>query len=296
MEHSCKNCVLTSKDSTSFVIDNKGICNFCNDFEASWQKRLPLAERENQLNALVQEIKSVHGRYNCLLGLSGGVDSSYLAIWAKEQGLNPLVVHFYNGWNSELAVENITTICNYCSFDLKTIVIDWPEFKAMQLAYLKVGVVDIEVLTDHAIYPTITQLAKKHRLKFVISGFNSATEGIMPKDLVYDKRDWSNMKDIVAKYGEGKKIKSFPHVSFWNRLINHFFYKLNIVQPLNLLDYNKADVKEKLIIEYGWRDYGGKHYESIFTKFYQAYILPQIFGIDKRKAHYGSLNSGILSI
>lgn len=286
----CKKCVLNSDDSIYFKINaESGVCNFCEDFERKWNARKSSEERSKELQQLVGEIKSQKGKYNCLLGLSGGVDSSYLAWWAHEQGLRPLIVHFDNGWNSELAVQNIQNICSQLSYDLKTIVIDWQEFKSLQLAYLKAGVIDIEVLTDHAIYATITKLAKKNGLKYIISGFNMATEGIMPKDWVYDKRDWVNIKDIALKFGSIKKFKTFPHVSFFQGLFNHFFHQLNIVQPLNLLDYNKQEAKSFLQKELGWRDYGGKHYESVFTKFYQAYILPQKFGVDKRKAHLATL-------
>ena len=234
MIHSCNKCVLTSADSIYFKLNkDSGKCNFCEDFELKWNKRKSLASRQAELTQLLSQIKSQKGQYNCLLGLSGGVDSSYLAVWAKKEGLNPLIVHFDNGWNSELAVENIANICSKCNFDFKTIVIDWNEFKEMQLAYMKAGVVDIEALTDHAIYATITQLAKKHKLKYVISGFNMATEGIMPKDWVYDKTDWDNIKDIVNQFGTLKSIKSFPRVTFWNSLINHFFYNLNITIHFN---------------------------------------------------------------
>lgn len=292
----CQCCVLSTDDDLSIHLNDDGICNYCVGFEKQWSERGDFEVRKSQLNDLVTAMKGESGQYNCLLGLSGGVDSSYLAYWAKQHNLKPLVVHFDNGWNSELAVENIHNICNTLGYDLQTIVIDWAEFKQLQLAYLKAGVVDIEVLTDHAIYATITQLAKKNSLKYVVSGFNLATEGIMPKGWVYDKRDWTNIKDIANQFGNIKSFKTYPHVTFLQGLMNHFFNKLKIVQPLNLLEYNKDKAKQVLINELGWRDYGGKHYESIFTKFYQAYILPKKFDIDKRKAHLATLiNSGQLT-
>ncbi len=292
----CKKCVLNTNDDKSIQILEDGICNYCHHFEKQWLARGDLAKRTKELSKLINEMKSQKGKYNCLLGLSGGVDSSYLAYWAKQEGLKPLIVHFDNGWNSELAVENIHNICTQLGYDLQTIVIDWHEFKNLQLAYLKASVVDIEALTDHAIYATITQLANKNNIKYIVSGYNLATEGIMPKGWVYDKRDWNNIKDIALKYGAITSFKTFPHVSFWKGLKNHFFNEIVIVQPLNSLEYNKDAAKELLINQLGWKDYGGKHYESIFTKFYQAYILPHKFKIDKRKAHLSTLiNSGQLS-
>jgi hypothetical protein len=218
-----------------------------------------------------------------------GVDSSYLAYWAKKEGLRPLIVHFDNGWNSELATENIRNICDKLGFGLNTHVINWEEFKELQLAYLKAGVVDIEALTDHAIMATIYQIAAKYKIKYTINGFNYATEAIMPKGWVFDKTDWENIKDIYRKFGNAKPIKSFPHVSFYRKLYYHWFLKLESIQVLNYIDYNKKDAKQIITKELAWRDYGGKHYESVFTKFYQAYILPVRFGIDKRIAHLSNL-------
>jgi len=290
---SCKRCVLDNTDSVYFEINSEtGICNFCEDFESEWVKR-DSDKLTRKLNHLVGKIKEQKGKYNCLLGVSGGVDSSYLAYWAKEQGLRPLVVHLDNGWNSELAVENISRICQKQEFDYKTIVIDWNEFKQMQVAYLNAGVIDIEVLSDHAIYATMHKLAKKHKLKYIVSGFNMATEGIMPKDWVYNKLDWVNIKDIVTRHSNLSKFVSYPHVTFAKNLIYNLFNKLTVVQPLNLMNYNKVEAKQHLISYFDWRDYGGKHYESVFTKFYQAYILPEKFKKDKRKVHLATLiNSG----
>jgi len=293
MKLECKRCVLTSNDSSLFKLGENGICNFCTSFELRWKERGGKEKRDAELKELLSDIKNEKGKYNCLVGLSGGVDSSYLAFWAKENNLKPLVVHLDNGWNSELAVQNIHTICEKLGYDLKTIVINWNEFKNLQLAYLKAGVVDIEVLTDHAIYATVAKLAKQNGIKFILSGHNLATEAIMPKDWVYRKTDWTNIKDIVTQYGDISTIKTFPYVSFTSNLKNHYFNKLITCYPLNLMDYNKDEVKKLLIEKLGWIDYGGKHYESIFTRFYQAYILPKKFGIDKRKAHLSTLiNSG----
>jgi hypothetical protein len=172
-------------------------------------------------------------------------------------------------------------------------VINWEEFKELQLAYLHAGVVDIEALTDHAIMATIYKIAAKHKIRYTLSGFNYATEAIMPKGWVFDKSDWANIRDIYSKYGSGKNVNSFPHLSFLRKLYYHLFLKLESIQVLNYIDYNKSRAKEIIAEHLLWRDYGGKHHESIFTKFYQSYILPEKFGIDKRKAHLATLiNSG----
>ncbi len=161
--------------------------------------------------------------------------------------------------------------------------------KEMQLAYFKAGVVDIEVLTDHAIMATIFKVAAKYKIKYTLNGFNYATEAIMPKGWVYDKTDWLNIKDIIQQFGGTVKIKTYPHVNFLQKLFNYWFLKLESIQVLNFISYNKQDAKKIIAEKIGWRDYGGKHYESVFTKFYQAYILPTKFKIDKRRAHLSNL-------
>lgn len=287
----CKRCVLSIEDDPYLKFDRDGVCNYCVNYGIQISALGSLEVRKKFLSNKIKEIKEVGKKrqYDCILGLSGGVDSSYLAQWAKEAGLRPLVIHFDNGWNSELAVGNIQKICSSLNFDLNTFVINWDEFKSLQLAYLRAGVVDVEVLTDHAIIATISRYAKKYRIRYTLSGFNLATEAIMPKGWVFDKTDWENIKDIYQHYGVGKRIRSFPHTSFYQKLINHWFYKLESVQVLNYLPYNKFEAKRIIADKLGWRDYGGKHYESVFTKFYQAYILPIKFGIDKRRAHLSNL-------
>jgi N-acetyl sugar amidotransferase len=287
----CKNCLLNSSDTPVFSLDDQGICNYCNYYESANARLGSKADKQKWIDTKVAQMKrDGKGKaYDCILGVSGGTDSSYMAYWAKEQGLRPLVAHFDNGWNSELATKNIENICSKLGFELQTIVINWPEFKALQLAYLKAGVIDIEALTDHAIYATITKIARQHRIKYTLSGFNYATEAVMPKGWVFDKGDWENIKDIYNKYGAGMPIKTFPHVSFWKKLYYHWFLKLETIQVLNYIPYSKQMAKDIITKELEWKDYGGKHFESVFTKFYQIYILPKKFGVDKRKAHLSNL-------
>ena len=288
----CSRCILDTNDDSHIQFDEKNICNYCRKYEYIQTVELGSPEeRKNKLAAKIEEIKS-HGKgknYDCLLGISGGVDSSFLAYWAFENGLRPLVIHLDNGWNSELAVQNIQSICQKLNYDLHTHVIDWEEFKELQLAYLKASVVDIEVLTDHAITAVTYDIAKKYHIKYTLSGYNYATEAIMPKGWTFDKTDYTNIIDIYKKYGCRKTLKTFPKLTFAKKLYYHFFLKIESVQVLNYINYNKATAKKILTEKLGWKDYGGKHFESVFTKFYQIYILPNKFKIDKRKAHLSNL-------
>lgn len=286
----CSRCVLDTTDDPKITFDANGVCNYCRDFESSMARLGTRAERKTKLAGVVSRLREAgkNKDYDCILGVSGGVDSSYLAYWLKNNGTRPLIVHVDNGWNSELAVQNIHTLCTKLDLPLKTHVINWEEFRQLQLAYIRAGVVDIEALTDHAIYALVLEMARKHRIRYLISGFNVATEGVMPRSWVFNKTDFRNIKDIASKFGN-VRIKSFPHLTFAQRLYHTFFVKTETVQLLNLIDYNKEECKRLLQDKLGWRDYGGKHYESVFTKFYQAYILPRKFGIDKRKAHLSSL-------
>ena len=277
---------------TNFIIDDKGHCNYCNDFftvQEKYHYKEP-AKLKVQLDALVQKIQQEGKgkKYDCVIGLSGGVDSSYLAYWAWKAGLRPIAVHFDNGWNSELAVHNIENIIRVTGFDLYTYVINWDEFRDLQRSYFKAGVIDIEVPTDHMIFATLFKVASENNIRFLLSGTNHQTEGILPREWVFSKTDLSNLKDIHSKFGE-KQLKTYPKLGF----VQRFFYEqvkgIKFVDPLELQDYNKNLAKQTIIEQFGWRDYGGKHYESQFTKFYQGYVLPRKFNVDKRKAHLSTL-------
>lgn len=247
-------------------------------------------EGEKKLNEFVNRIKE-NGKnkpYDCLIGLSGGVDSTYVAWLVKKHGLRPLAVHLDNGWNSELAVKNIENIISKLEIDLYTLVINWEEFRDIQLAYLRASVVDIEVVSDHAIFATMYKLAKEKKIAYIISGTNIVTEHIMPPSWLYKKMDFANLKDIHDKFGK-IKLKTYPVFDFKKYVYYSSILKLSPVSILNYVPYNKKEIKQLITKELEWRDYGGKHYESIFTKFYQAYILPEKFKIDKRKAHLSTL-------
>lgn len=286
----CKYCIMDETDP-SIKFDTQGICNNCTDYnEMKLKWNLPKLIENKEIDKLFYEIKKKgqNQQYDCIIGLSGGVDSSYIAFLAKKYALRPLCVHLDNGWNSELATANIHNIVDKLGFDLYTHVIDWEEFKDLQRSFFKSHVVDIELLSDHAIFGVIMQLAKKNKIKSILSGANISTEYIMPKSWVHRKQDLSNIRDIQKKFGT-LKLKSFPMVSTLNHVFSMYVMKYKNYKPLNYISYNKEEVKSLLQRELGWRDYGGKHHESIFTKFYQAHILPNKFNIDKRKAHLSNL-------
>jgi len=250
------------------------------------------------LSALAKRIREAgEGKeYDAVVGLSGGVDSSYAAHLAHGMGLRLLAVHFDNGWDSELAVGNIERIVQACDMDLSTYVIDWAEFRDLQRAFLKASVVDIEILSDHAIYASMLNLAKESGIRFVVSGTNVATEHGLPPSWVWSKQDWTNIQSIHASYGS-VELRSFPHLTTTQRMLIRLLGRdLEVVEPLNLVRYRRDEAAATLSRLYGWRDYGGKHHESVFTKFYQGYILPTKFGIDKRRVHLSDrIRSGELT-
>ncbi len=287
----CSVTVMDNIADPDIRFDEKGICNYYYDYQVAAREGVfPGEVGKKKLDELINRIKSdgKGKRYDCLIGLSGGVDSTYVAYLAKQNGLRPLAVHLDNGWDSELAVKNVENIIKRCGFDLYSLVIDWEEFKDIQLAYLRASVVDIEVVSDHAIFASMYKLAKQYKTGYILSGTNIVTEFIMPPSWLYDKMDFTNLKDIYSKYGKGN-IKTYPTFDFKKYVYYSAALKLSPVSILNYVPYNKKEVKEIITRELEWRDYGGKHYESQFTKFYQAYILPEKFHIDKRKAHLSTL-------
>lgn len=288
----CKRCVMDTTDP-DIIFDNDGNCNHCSGAisRLNYQYFKTPEEKSNQLNKIIDEIRKSKGNnnYDCIIGLSGGVDSSYLAYLIKSWGLNPLAIHVDNGWNSELAVKNIENIVKILNIDLYTHVIDWEEFKDLQLAFLKSSVIDLEMLTDNAIVAGIYFLAKKHNIKYFLDGVNISTESIMPASWYYSvKVDGLNIRSIYKEFGKGKKLRTYPTFNFI-QFIRYFKGGIKQVSPLNYIEYNKVEAKKLIEKQLLWRDYGGKHYESRITQFYQAYILPTKFNVDKRKAHLSSL-------
>ncbi len=289
-EQVCTRCVMDTSD-VDITFDIEGVCNYCRKFQPILESlRLTEEESTKQLKAVAQKIQLAgQGKeYDCLVGISGGVDSSYVTYLAKKLELRPMVVHFDNGWNSEIAVENIRGIVEKLGFDLFTTVIDWEEFKDLQRAFFRASVIDIEMLTDHAHAAATYSIARKNGIRYVLSGNNLNTEHGLPPSWSWLKRDLVNIHAIHKRFGD-RKLQSYPEQSFWRWGVNKVLHQVEYVRILRMANYNKTEAMKVLQDELGWRYYGGKHYESIFTKFYQAYFLPTKFGIDKRKPHLSCL-------
>lgn len=292
----CKNCVMDNSNDLNIHFNSEGVCNYCIDFLNNKENFIFNEEQSaNNLDKIKSKVlKLKNGDYDLITGISGGVDSSYLLHLIKKMGLNPLVVHFDNGWNSDLAVTNIKNLLDKTGFDYITEVIDWDEFKSLQRSFLKSSVVDIEILTDHAITATLYKYSKKYNIRTIFSGSNYLTEHGMPRDWSWQKSDLDNIVDINKKF-ENIKMNTFPFFGTINIIIEMLKAKYKLgkwiqkLQPLDQINYNKTRAIEVLNKEYNWIYYGEKHYESTFTEFYQAYILFKKFKIDKRKPHISSL-------
>jgi N-acetyl sugar amidotransferase len=284
----CIRCLMDTRD-TEIQFDEQGVCNHCHDYERLVQQRVLTGEAGRRyLEMLVEKIqREGQGKpYDCVMGVSGGVDSTYVAYVAKTQlGLRPLAIHMDNGWDSELAVKNIEETLKRLGIDLYTKVLDWEEFKDLQLAFLKASTPDSEIPSDHAIWAVIEDMAEKLKVRYILSGFNVRTETHLPRAWSQGHFDWKYIQSVHKKFGKGK-LRTFPHqdlFTYYRRLLT-----LRRVDILNYLDYNKQEAMNLLERELGWKYYGGKHHESIYTRFYQGYILPTKFGYDKRRSHLSS--------
>lgn len=273
--------------------NDEGICNHCIKAEKLLETppvSLSQADKENALNKLIAEIKEQgkNKKYDCIIGVSGGVDSTYAAYFVKKNGLNPLAVHLDNGWNSRIAVTNIEKTLKTLGIDLYTYVIDWEEFKDLQLSFLKASTPDSEVPTDHAITALLYKIASKHNVKYILAGTNISTESILPKAWSQGHSDWKYIRSLQKKFGSAK-LNTFPHYGILRLFYNIVIRKIKFISILNYTDYVKENAMKVLVNELGWENYGGKHHESIYTHFYQSVILPEKFGFDKRRAHLSSL-------
>lgn len=284
----CTRCLMDTSDP-EIQFDEQGVCNHCHDYDRLIQQRVLKGEVGlRYLEKLVEEIKREgQGKpYDCVMGVSGGVDSTYVAYVAKAKfGLRPLAIHMDNGWDSELAVKNIEETLKRLGIDLYTNVLNWEEFKDLQLAFLKSSTPDSEVPSDHAIWAVIGDMAEKLKVRYILSGFNVRTETHLPRAWSQGHYDWKYIQSVHRQFGIGK-LKTFPHqglFTYYRRLLT-----LRRVDILNYLDYNKQEAMQFLERELGWKYYGGKHHESIYTRFYQGYILPTKFGYDKRRSHLSS--------
>ena len=284
----CARCLMDTTDP-NIVFDENGVCNHCHDHDRLMKQKVVTGKAgEEYLQKLVDEMKR-DGRgkpYDCLIGVSGGVDSTYVAYLVKKMGLRPLAVHMDNGWDSELAVKNIEETLKRLGIDLHTEVLDWEEFKGLQVAFLKSSTPDSEIPSDHAIWAVLGDLADKLNVKYIVSGFNVRTETHLPRAWSQGHFDWKYIRSVNRLFGRGR-LKTFPHIGFftyYRRLLTH-----RRVDILNYIDFNKTEAMKILEQELGWRYYGGKPSASIYTRFYQGYILPTKFGYDKRRSHLSSL-------
>lgn len=289
----CTNCVMDTTDP-EISFNEDGICNHCTFFEEVQKKNwFPNEEGKRKLDSIIAQIREngKNSKYDCVIGLSGGVDSSYLAYVLRKcyPELRILAIHIDGGWNSELAVHNIKNIVEILDIDLYTGVIPWEEMRDLQLAYFKSQLANQDVPQDHAFFATLYDVADKNGIKYFLSGSNLATESILPAAWGYSAMDAKQLKAIHKRFGT-VKLKRFTTVSFFKlRFFYPYIRKFKIISPLNYLPYDKDDAKSTIMKEINWRDYGGKHHESKFTKFFQAHWLPEKFGFDKRKAHLSSL-------
>jgi len=284
----CTRCIL---DSTipNIHYDEKGVCNFCRMHDVLDQK-YPLTEEGRKKFELIIEGVKKNGQgkeYDCVVGISGGRDSSYTLYIAKKMGLRPIAVHFDNGWNTEISVRNIKNSTEKLEVDLHTHVADWEEFKDLQIAFLKASVSDVEVPTDFAIISVLYEVAKKYGIKNILIGHSFRTEGIAPLEWTYI--DARYIRSIYRMFGKKKKITSFPLMSMTQLIYYTFIVRMNFIHVPEFIEYEHDKVNKVLTEELGWQYYGGHHHESSYTEFIQSYLLPKKFNIDKRKLEFSAL-------
>ena len=289
----CSNCVMDTTDS-NIIFNHAGICDHCDDFYKNVKPNWHIDEHGyRELEGILIKIKSSGKKqdFDCLLGLSGGVDSSYmLHIVVQEFGLRPLVFHVDGGWNSELAVHNINVMIDKLGLDLYTEVINWEEMRDFQLAFFKSGVPHIDIPQDHAFIATLYNFADKYNIKYILNGGNISTECVRnPMEWLYYGTDMVHIHDIIKRFST-VKMETYPFSSiFRHKIYLRYIKGVKVVKPLNYRPYVKADALKLLEKEYGWKSYSQKHFESRFTKFYEGYWLPERFGFDTRRVQYSSL-------
>jgi len=271
--------------------DEKGVCSHCHKYEGVIQSKSYRKKREpGALERLIEDIKRKgKGKtYDCVIGVSGGVDSTYTAHLTNKLGLRPMAVHLDNGWDSELAVSNIEKTLKNLGIDLYTHVIEWEEFKDLQLSFLKASTPDSEIPTDHAILAILYILAARENVQYILSGHNTATEGGGVAAWSQGHGDWRYIKSIQNKFGK-KPLKCFPHYGLFKFAYYTLIKQMKWIQILDYVDYDRENAITTLQNELCWKYYGAKHYESIYTRFFQGYILPKKFGYDKKRVHLSSL-------
>ena len=288
----CTRCVMDSS-VPGIRFDSAGVCNCCTEFLEEKARR-PLEDRiarDAAFKKLVADVREAgKGReYDCVVGVSGGVDSSWVLVTAVRLGLRPLAVHMDNGWNSELAQNNIANLVRGLGLDLDTHVIDWREYRGLMQCFFDADVVDVELLYDNAMLAVNYRAAASIGTRYILGGMNHATEGMgMPPGWNWPKFDKRNIKGISRRFG-GPKLRTFPSIGILERVWHQHVRGIRWESILDLMDYSKYEALEVLQSEFGYKPYPYKHYESVFTRFYQGYILPRKFGIDKRIVHLSTL-------
>lgn len=287
----CVRCVMDTSDP-EITFDARGCCNHCRAFDSGpRQSWLPNEEGARRWAGWVDRIRADgRGReYDCIIGLSGGVDSAYLAWRLRDSGLRMLAVHVDGGWNSEVAVGNIERIVKSLKIDLSTFVVDWEEMRDLQVAFLRASVANQDVPQDHAFFAQLYRQSVQYKIGYFLSGGNLATECILPSSWGYNAMDRRHLSAIHSRFGT-RRLKSFPRIGFFTMYVmNRYVRRFRVLRPLDFMNYDKMRAKAELAENIGWRDYGEKHHESRFTKFFQSYYLPVKFGFDKRRAHLSSM-------
>lgn len=289
----CANCVMDTSDGR-ISFDDVGVCDHCHGFRCdvlpNWH---PNEKGAAMFRETVAQIKaSGKGKpFDCIMGMSGGLDSSYLLHLAvTEFGLRPLVFHVDGGWNTDLAVNNIQMLVEKLGLDLYTEVINWNEMRDFQLAFFKSGVPHLDIPQDHAFVATLYHFANKHGIKYIVNGGNYATECVRnPKEWLYYGTDMAQINDIHRRFGT-VDLRTYPFSSvLFHKVYLRYIRGVQVVKPLNLMPYTKENASMVLADTYGWRPYPQKHFESRFTRFYEGYWLPTRFGYDTRRVQYSSL-------
>ena len=289
----CNNCIMDTSDP-NIRFDEKGWCDYCQNFYSNILPNWHTDERATQeLFRIVEKIRA-DGKsrdHDCLIGLSGGVDSSYVTYLTKDKlGLRPMLFHVDAGWNSQEATNNIERLVDGLGLDLYTEVVDWAEMKDLQLAFFKAQVPHIDTPQDHAFFAALYNFAAKNGFKYIITGANYSTECVRePLEWHYHASDLRQLKDIHQRFGK-RPLKTFPTADIFKYKIYYRFVKrVKVVKPLNYVSYIKEKAMQELKDRFGWQTYPYKHYESRFTKFYEGYWLPKKFGYNKHRAHFSSL-------
>lgn len=289
----CTRCIMDTSDP-DIAFDDAGVCSHCASYDALQRElAIPPERRPAALQARVERIaREGRGRpYDCVVGISGGVDSTYVALLVKRLGLRPLAVHMDSGWNSELAVSNIENIVDRLGIDLFTHVVEWEEMRDLQLSFFRASVPNCDIPQDHAIVAVLHHAAHRFGVRTIVRGVNLATESILPRAWGYTSMDLHHIKAIHRRFGS-VPLRTFPTCSVPRLAFYHLAERITYFDILNYVEYDKHAAKRAIVEELGWRDYGGKHHESLFTKFFQSYYLVKKFGFDKRLAHLSNMVLG----